>query len=829
MKEKLRDYDKEIKVSNHNHIKSDKDAVEMPKDMFKSFVKAGYSVIGVTDHGCFAGMQDMLDLAEKSGKEKILYGCEIYLEVPGYEVSALCAHGICYAKNEEGKNILVKLVSKATGIGRVGQSVVMWDEFVKAAKTKTLVYTTACISGIPSHYLLENHRLQKKIDKLTDKIQRLSTIMPENTQEHPNPYNLPDILSPTDSEYITAKKRVEDIELEISKNKAIINDDNRKKAIKEIKADIRKAIKEGDVNKVNLLEKKSNNIENEIAAAKIELAKLKKKISEAKEIYKIYADRVDKWIAINAKISEYKESFKSEDERIEKARKIIEQMSSLFNEGDFFIEVQNHGMEEEAYVYPILAKLANEMKIPLIAANDSHMAENTEISLSKRNVARYLRFLNINETEADKEMYIKTPNEIANALLNILTEEQVDEAMMNLNKLDEICTYKPKYEAHYPVFDKKQNSNELLKKLAYEGVAWRYPQNKGWDEEHQNRLTYELDVIIKMGFADYHLIVKDFLEYARLCGKVPSKRLSEIPLTIKEAKEFVERNGWKVGIGTGVGRGSGAGSLVCFVLGITNIDPFKFGLIFERFLNPERVSMPDIDSDLSVGVREKTIEYVKAKYGSDAVVGILTETREGVKGSIRDAARYLGKKEKNDDKAYLSLGNAIRKKIETAPGLTWNTEISNNLTVYEMLLNDYMGNDLATRIIKLGKNLEGMLCGYGQHAAGVIIYDEDDITDYIPTRQGKLGRTTECDMIQAESIKLLKMDFLGLKTLNILTDTFVLIKQNYGIEIQAEDIRIDGPEAQQVYRDIFAKGRTKNVFQFESPGMRKYLKELMAK
>lgn len=828
MNELLKNYDELVKVSNHNHIKSDKDAVEPPKNMFNAFLDAGYEVIGITDHGCFAGMQTMIDLAKKSGK-KILYGCEAYVEVPGYEISDICAHMIFYAENEEGKTILVKLISKAAGIGRVGQPVVLWDDLVKAAKTHTLVCTTACISGLPSIYLLSHLRFEKKINALKQKQQKLSTEIPENTQAHPNPYNLPAIISPENEEYKAVKLELKDIDEQIAKCQTKINDKAIKDAIKLIKADIRVAVKAGDSDKVSELTKKLEHLEADIANSKTKLATLKKKRSEIVSRYKIYADKVEKWIDIDKKISDYGELISPESERIIEAKKSIKVLNNLFGQGKFFIEVQNHGMDEEKYAYRILAKIGNELNIPLIAANDSHMAKNTEESLAKRNVARFLRFLNINESEADKEMYIKTPNELATALLDILTPEQVDESMMNLNKLNELCTYEPVYTAHYPVFDKSKDSNELLRKLAYDGVKWKYPNNKGWDEEHIKRLEYELDVICKMGFADYHLIVKDFLEYGRLCGKVPANRLSEVPLTIEGAKAFVEKNGWKVGLGIGVGRGSGAGSLVCFVLGITNIDPFKFGLIFERFLNPERVSMPDIDSDLSIGVREKTIEYVKAKYGSDAVVGILTETREGVKGSIRDAARYLGKKELDDDKAYLSLGSSIRKKIETAPGLTWDTNISENLTVYELLLNDYANNDLATRIIKLSKQIEGMLCGYGQHAAGVIIYDDKDITDYIPTRKSNLGRTTECDMIQAEAIKLLKMDFLGLKTLNILTDTFKLIQENHGVEIQAEDIPLEGPEAQQVYKDIFAKGRTKNVFQFESPGMRKYLKELMAK
>ena len=161
-----------------------------------------------------------------------------------------------------------------------------------------------------------------------------------------------------------------------------------------------------------------------------------------------------------------------------------------------------------------------------------------------------------------------------------------------LNVIGKRCAYIPEKSNHYPVFDKNKDSNELLRSEAIKGINWRYPNGKGWDEEHQKRMEYELNIIIQMGFADYHLIVKDFLEYGRICGLVPMDKLSEVPLTIEGAKEYVKTHNYNTGIGIGIGRGSGAGSLVTYLLGITGIDPFKYNLIFERFLNPERVSMP---------------------------------------------------------------------------------------------------------------------------------------------------------------------------------------------------------------------------------------------
>ena len=184
-------------------------------------------------------------------------------------------------------------------------------------------------------------------------------------------------------------------------------------------------------------------------------------------------------------------------------------------------------------------------------------------------------------------------------------------------------------------------------------------------------------------------------------------------------------------------------------------------------------------------------------------------------------------KYKNDTGAFLGLGNMMRKKVPKITGITFDTKTDSGETVYDYLHSEFSENPDAIEILNISRNIEGMLVSYGQHAAGVIIYDNNDISEYIPVRMGNLGiKTTECDMIQAEALKLLKMDFLGLRTLNILTDTARLVKETQGIDLDIENIPVDDAKAMPVYQNIYAKGKTKNVFQFESPGMRKYLKEL---
>lgn len=822
----MKDIIKKVTVTNHNHPKDQYDAVDNIKDMFNAMISAGYRVIGVTDHGCFSGMQTMLDLAVKYNKEhdndkcRILYGIEAYVEIRqlentvGYSIPEKVAHFVLYAKNRDGQIALNKAISH-TNTYRMGAPVILWDEFAKLAKSGNVCGTTACIAGLPASQLLINEFVDKKVAKIQNKVAEL--LNPEEGDAT--------IMSPTDPIYVGAvnnlKRAWEKVEVLTAKANAYA--EKTKPELKCLRADKRKLDKAGE-SSVDVTAKIDEIIET-AQLNKQALSDAKKAVTAARKPVTELKKKVEKYESYQSTINHLLSKKDTPSQLQEKAKAMLIALSDLFGD-DLFVEVQNHGIETEAYVYRTLADIADELGLKLIAANDTHMATKSQASIDKRNVAKFLRFENIEESEADNELYVKTPEELAEALLKILSEDQVKRALINLDDLAERCQYTPVKEAHYPVYDRSRNSNEVLRETAYAGVKWRYPNGEGWDEAHQKRLEYELDVIISMGFADYHLIVKDFIEYAALAGKLPEKYLAEAPLTIPEMKEYVKKYG-TVGIGVGPGRGSGAGSLVTYCLGITNIDPFKFGLVFERFLNPERVSMPDIDTDIANGVREKTIEYVRHKYGDSAVVGIVTETRQGVKGGIRDAARYLERKHNALPKTYTSIGDQIRKKIPEAPGVSYNTLVAENQTLYDMLIQEYQGNKIATEIIELSRNLEGMLVGFGQHAAGVIIYDNDDINEYIPTKRGKLGTVTECDMIQAEAIGLLKMDFLGLKTLNVLTEAARLVKNTKGIDIDIDAIPMEGPEAQLVYKEIFAKGRTKNVFQFESPGMRKYLKELM--
>jgi DNA polymerase-3 subunit alpha len=372
------------------------------------------------------------------------------------------------------------------------------------------------------------------------------------------------------------------------------------------------------------------------------------------------------------------------------------------------------------------------------------------------------------------------------------------------------------------------NSNEILDLEVQKGIEKRFPN--GMDVEHEARLKYELPIIKDMGYADYHLVVKDFLEYGRLLGYVPKNRLNEAPLTIKGLEAFIRENGWKnQGMMIGPGRGSAVGSLVCYLLGITNLDPLKYDLLFERFLNPERISMPDIDSDIANTTRSKVIEYVQNKYGENAVCGIMTTNAQAPKGSINIAAKFYGLKVYNNP--LTSLGRTIAKDIPSDVGVSFNSNVDNNgavdkegeKTLYEFLLKKYEDNKDALEVIRWAKVVEGSFTAYGSHAAGIVISDNDDVSEYLPlrynTRAGMF--TTQCDMVQVEDNGLLKFDFLGLKTLDIITETLKMIEENHGVII--DPLNIDLAD-EKTYREILATGKTNSVFQFESNGMKNMLK-----
>ncbi len=467
----------------------------------------------------------------------------------------------------------------------------------------------------------------------------------------------------------------------------------------------------------------------------------------------------------------------------DKAREVAKIYKDIFAE-DFYLEIQDHGMEVDKPILEGMPKLSKELGIKLVATNDCHyiekdhaIAHNILLLLSDKNGADYTKL-----RYGTDQVYFKSSDEMIelfknykNAIENTLEIEE----KINLN-LDFEGHYYPKFPI--PEDSPAKNLDEYFELLAKEGLSKKF---KNITPEIKERFDFEIETIKQMGFSGYFLIVQDFINSAK-----------------------------DLNIPVGPGRGSAAGSLVAFTLGITNIDPLKYNLLFERFLNPARKSMPDIDVDFADDKRGEVIDYVRKKYGNECVSQIITFNRLSSKAVIRDVARVL--------KIPIPTVNKITKFIPSKFGKVYT--IDNALAEVPELkwVKESKEPDIQN-LIKYAKVLEGMNRNASKHAAGVVITPED-VSNYVPlaTAVSQEEIVTQFNMKEIESAGLLKMDFLGLRTLTIIRDTIDLIKKNHNIDIDIDAVPLDDEKTFQ----LFAKGQTTAVFQFESGPMREYLRKL---
>lgn len=835
----------------HTHWESRYDAVPKTKDMINRLVEIKAKAVAITDHGSLAAFEDAYDQIKHDEVDlKLIYGMEAYVEyMPLFQsflskytaekelkAEGKSAHLIMMAKDKIGKWAIDKMNYDANYqiAERDGTPVVSLDSLQKwigkgSKAHGHVILTSACISGPMGAILQNNEFRQKEIDKLERKLKKgIETGA---------------IVSDDNDDLTKLIKRKEDLEANIkeySEKKSELNKIAKKPTLgleKRI-ARYKEVGKESGELEQQVMEIKmaAEKAQKEISELTIKSEAAKRLLSEINEKLKSLQVAANKFTILTNEIAEIEKKKTSDEVLYACAKEMAEWLKSVAGDDCFFAEIQYHKWNKEKEIYDNIIKIAKELNIPLVAANDAHMAGNTEHDLNARLVARYLRFTTLDDAEQiehEKEMYLKGHDELKETLLLAYPEDVVNEAMKNADLIGDLCEgYERDAASHYPVYDKNIDAGKKLVQEAYAGIEWRFPNKKGWTEEYQKRLEYELGIINQMGYADYHLIVKEMLEYARLLGKVPNDRISEAPLNIEQLKAWVKENDWTVGVGIGPGRGSAVGSLVCYLIGITNIDPIKYGLVFERFLNPERVSMPDIDSDYKTDIRDKTIEFIKAKYGEKAVCNIMTKGYQQMRGAIRDAARFYGAV-KNEN--FLALGDRIRKAVPNGLNLTFDTNMQKvkkenaDETIFDHLVDLFKEDENAVEILKIAKDVEGSFTNYGMHAAGLIISDNADLSDYVPLKFNTSDKekslwcwTTQCDMVQGEALGLLKMDLLNLKTLNVITDALRMIKKNHGIAIDPYEI----PFEKEVFKEIFAKGNTIGVFQFESPGMRAYLKRL---
>ena len=461
----------------------------------------------------------------------------------------------------------------------------------------------------------------------------------------------------------------------------------------------------------------------------------------------------------------------------EKAEEIALWHKNLFGE-DYYIEIQNNGIPEQALANQKLVKLARKLDIPLVATNDAHYlkredAYNHEVLLciqtgKKINDEDRMRF----DTD---ELYVKSPEEMSEYFSNL------PDAIENTVKIAEKCNVEFEFGhtilPNYEVPEEFETHAEYLKKLCYDGIKKRYGENP--TQEVLERAEYELGVVEKMGYVDYFLIVWDFIHYAKE---------NDIPV--------------------GPGRGSGAGSLLAYAIEITDIDPIKYGLIFERFLNPDRISMPDFDVDFSDAQRQEVIDYVSNKYGHDHVSQIITFGTMAAKMVIRDVARVLEFPYAEADKLAKMIPNEIHITIQKA--------IEQNRELGELYEND----EQIRKLLDIAMSLEGMPRQASTHACGVIIA-RDPVDTYVPLYVKDDQISTQYIMTTLEELGWLKMDFLGLRTLTVIKDTIELVKQTRGIEVKFDE-EMNDPKVFKLWQD----GSTMGLFQFESQGMTNFMKEL---
>ena len=459
------------------------------------------------------------------------------------------------------------------------------------------------------------------------------------------------------------------------------------------------------------------------------------------------------------------------------AKQKAEYYRDLFGKENFYIELQDHGIEEQKRIIPDLVRIADEIGVGLVATNDSHYIEKEDSVIQS-----ILLCIQTNRTldDPDKmefktnEFYLKTEDEMREVF------SKYPQALENTHDIAMRCNVEFEFGVrrlpHYTV-PNNENHLDYFRRQCYKGLNRHYGDNP--DQSLIDRLEHEIGIINRMGFVDYFLIVNDFVQYAKSNG---------IPV--------------------GPGRGSGAGSLCAYCIGITEVDPIKYNLIFERFLNPDRVSMPDFDIDFCAERRGEVIDYVVRKYGEDNVVQIITFGTLGGKQAIRDIARVMG--------LPYAVGDEISKMVPREVNITIRRAMELNPKLRER----YDGNPQIKELLDYAMRVEGMPRQSGMHAAGVVI-TENPVSDYVPLSKKDDNVVTQFTMTTIEELGLLKMDFLGLRNLTVIDDAEKLIRRSHP-DYDPGSIRDDDPA---VY-DLYSKGLTEGVFQFESNGMKSVLTRL---
>jgi DNA polymerase-3 subunit alpha len=660
-----------------------------------------------------------------------------------------------------------------------------------------VIVLSACMQGILSWEALHNEFIEKAAVKCEKKAARLNLNFAHYTE-------LLDRLNEMEKHLSELKERRQELaalkaKKYTSRNKAVekLNGtDDYARARAELDAEI--AETNAAIEEFPVAKEAESVYSKEVTGVRAEVRKLESKAER-------YQSIMDEAAAIReTKLTEY--------ELYENTLAAARYYADLFGAKNFFVELQYHGIPQEAICFPMLANVAEELGLDCVITNDCHIIEKTDRNRRTRQILRSLRFNRwAEEMTGDAELYVKTNAEMRETLTQILPAYVVDKAIANNEFVAEQCNVEWPEEEHYPKFiGDGRSAIKTLQDLCNERFKTLTFKSKEERMTYIKRCRYEMEVIEKLGVADYLLIVQDFLAYGRLLGKInlDDPRFLADPFNIELIKQLGKGN---VGYSIGPGRGSAVGSLVCYLIGITDADPIKYNLLFERFLNTERVTMPDIDSDFAPEVRGKVLDYVKHKYGEEAVCCICTMGTQGPKNAIRNCARLLGHRKYGNPKALIGLGSDICAAVPKENGIKFKDCIDN-------LRIQFADNEDAMEILNDAVIVEGTYTQVGMHAAGVIIADNGNVREYVPLMKSKDGQwVSQCDMNYTEAQGLLKMDFLGLRNLAIITNCLRDVQRNFGKNIEMSEIDLDDKA---VYANIFAKGMTNSVFQFESPGMK---------
>lgn len=829
----------------HTHFESIYDTANRDfVHMLKSFVAEDCKKIAVTDHGAFSAYEDVRERA------KTIEHCpEIIPGVEGYFEDSK-AHIVLIAKDYEGYQSLCHIITDSN-YDYTDRPIITLENLKKNVKKGHVFCTTACINGIFGQKLgLEKDNLTKKLHECIEDIRndmpQTGLLLNREQLEHfkiaaTNKYYRDIVLYEYQLGEKTCLITVKDIfdMQEETEEDRLVKQYLQILANKEIAEHIKKDTTQTKVKAIRNSENKTaiRNLEQKLEirplcddAVTIQKTLKKKKLPFNKLLNIYYA----------------LQQYPTEEQNWKACKALYNKMIQIFGKNQFYFELQNHGLETERFIYPALVAFAKSVNNTshFVASNDIHIGVSPKYlgdyadfdvllqeEIQRRDIIQFTRFnkfYNNNDTIAEDAgtYYIKDDDTLREELQKIISEEDIIEnAIENIEGILRKChiDWDNITEQHYP---KIENAVNIFEEKIKTGIKMRFPTGFP-TEEYQKRVEHEKEVMISMDYVTYHLIVADYLEYGRLLGYLPKELIKDAPLSIEDLDSFLTKHRIeRIGYSIGPGRGSAAGSLVCYLLGITDIDPIPYHLLFERFLNIERVSMPDIDTDFNTDIREKCIQYCMQKYGVDCVCQIMTKTYLGVKGAVRIAGRYFGNKaylhepahvqNRTDLKTYLkewyALSDGLSKQYDSL-------EIENEEAFIAYI--EEHGTEHERNIMATAKLVIGCFSVYGQHAAGTII-SSDTISDNLPLMYAdkKTNMETQCNMAQAEEKGYLKMDFLGLKNLNIITDIMRATKdarlQDYR---EREKIITD----KRIYREIYSKGLTQGVFQVESLGMKDVL------